>query len=89
MDDGSLWITRLAAPELGSLPSMTDEPLIEARDETPGADPAGPANPEQESNAPAQKGSPEQPWQPEEQPYSDRPEQGGATPGGTTPEPPD
>lgn len=60
---------------------MTDGPLIEAPDETLGAEPA--------EQAPAQKGTPEQPWQPDEQPYSDRPEQGGATPGGATPEPPD
>ncbi|WP_305784924.1 hypothetical protein [Symbioplanes lichenis] len=58
---------------------MTDEPL-----------------PEESGNPPTdndehreQKGSPEQPWSPGEQPYSDRPEQGGETPGPVTVEPPD
>ena len=57
---------------------MTDEPLdVEAQRGT-----AGPAEREN-------KGSPDQPWEPGEQRYSDRPEQGGETPGPARTDSPD
>ena len=63
---------------MGSLPRMTDEPLdVEAQRGT--GEPAAREN----------KGSPDQPWEPGEQRYSDRPEQGGETPGPAKVEPTD
>ncbi|MGA5303545.1 hypothetical protein ACPCHT_26710 [Nucisporomicrobium flavum] len=65
---------------------MTDEPLdIEA---SPNA--GTPAEETGQSRASAErqnKGSPDQPWEPDEQRYSDRPEQGGETPGPAKAEP--
>ncbi|AGL21153.1 hypothetical protein [Actinoplanes sp. N902-109] len=72
---------------------MTDEPVPAGTEPTaarpaperPAPDP-GAADPGAASRE--NKGSPE-PWQPDEQRYADRPEQGGATPGPAIPEPPD
>ncbi|MEV4707569.1 hypothetical protein [Actinoplanes sp. NPDC049316] len=81
---------------------MTDEPLpVEA--EQAAGDPAGPeaAAPaaarepaddsaaEEGAGGRENKGSPGQPWKPGEQPYSDRPEQDGETPGPAKTEPSD
>ena len=53
---------------------MTDEP-VEAVEE--------------QEDVRVNKGSADEPWEPGEQPYSDRPEQGGETPGPVNVEPPD
>ncbi|UQU65470.1 hypothetical protein COUCH_03815 [Couchioplanes caeruleus] len=76
---------------------MTDEPLdveasrnagAPAEEADPTRESAEEADPTRESAKRQNKGSPDQPWEPGEQRYSDRPEQGGETPGPARTEPP-